>query len=195
MPAPVAFNGDIKFYHEANTFNYRNQIEMFKNYLAIFTRILMRQKVYSAINIFGLAIGFAASLLIALYIHDELSYDKFHKDADRIYRLGIGVVLKGQQADYAITGPPVAETLYCEFPGIESHCRFWRQTATPIEYEYRSVSDQKLILADSNFFSFFTFNMLEGDTKAALTGPDKVVLSEDMAKAIFGVEKKISKRS
>jgi putative ABC transport system permease protein len=165
-------------------------IKMLRNYLTIFGRILMRQKGYSFINIFGLAIGFAASLLIVLYIDDELSYDKFHKEADRIYRVGIGVVLKGQQSDYAITGAPVAETLYNEFSGIESHCRFWHQTATPIEYEYRSISDQKLIMADSNFFSFFSFKMLEGDIQTALIGPNKVVLSEDMARAIFGVEKK-----
>src|SRR5687767_7419018 len=163
---------------------------MLRNYITIFMRILIRQKVYSFINIFGLAIGFAASLLIMLYINDELSYDKFHKDADRIYRIGIGVVLKGQQSDYALTGPPVAETLYNEFSGIESHCRFWRQPATPIDYEYRSISDQKLVMADSNFFSFFSFNMLEGDPQTALVGPNKVVLSEDMANATFGVEKK-----
>ncbi len=163
---------------------------MLKSYLTIFMRILMRQKVYSFINIFGLAIGFAASLLIALYINDELSYDKFHKDADRIYRIGIGVILKGEQSDFAVTGSPVAEALYNESPGIESHCRFWQKTATPIEYEYRSISDQKLIMADSNFFSFFSFELLEGDAKTALTGPDKVVLSEDMARAIFGTEKK-----
>lgn len=163
---------------------------MFKNYLTIFMRILMRQKVYSFINIFGLAIGFAASLLIALYINDELSYDKFHKDADRIYRIGIGVILKGQQSDHALTGPPVAEALYNEFPGIESHCRFWHQPATPIQYEYRSISDQKLVMADSNFFSFFSFEILEGDAQTALIGSNKVVLSENMARAIFGVEKK-----
>ena len=163
---------------------------MFKSYLTIFIRILMRQKVYSFINIFGLAIGFAASLLIALYINDELSYDKFHNDADRIYRVGVGVMLKGEQSDFAVTGAPVAEALYNESPGIETHCRFWQKTATPIEYEYRRISDQKLIMADSNFFSFFSFKILEGDAKTALTGPDKVVLSEDMARATFGTEKK-----
>ena len=163
---------------------------MLRNYLTIFMRILMRQKVYSFINIFGLAIGFAASLLIMLYINDELSYDKFHKDADRIYRVGIGVVLKGEQSDFAVTGSPVAEALYNESPGIESHCRFWQKTATPIEYEFRNISDQKLIMADSNFFSFFGFKILEGNGQTALTGPDKVVLSEDMARAIFGTEKK-----
>ena len=110
---------------------------MLKSYLTIFMRILMRQKVYSFINIFGLAIGFAASLLIALYFNDELSYDKFHKDADRIYRIGVGVILKGEQSDFAVTGSPVAEALYNESPGIESHCRFWQKTATPIEYEYQ----------------------------------------------------------
>lgn len=163
---------------------------MLKNYLTIFLRILMRQKVYSFINIFGLAIGFAASLLIALYINDELRYDSFHKDADRIHRVSIGVVLKGEKSDYALTGPPVAEALYNELPGIESHCRIWLQTPTPIEYGYRNISDQKLIMADSNFFSFFSFEMLEGNAQTALTGPDKVVLSEEMATAIFGAERK-----
>jgi putative ABC transport system permease protein len=163
---------------------------MLRSYLTIFMRILVRQKVYSIINIFGLAIGFASSLLIMLYINDELSYDKFHKDADRIYRVGVGVILKGEQSDFAVTGSPVAEALYDESPGIESHCRFWQKTATPIEYELRNISDQNLIMADSNFFSFFSFKILEGNGQTALTGPDKVVLSEDMARAIFGTEKK-----
>lgn len=163
---------------------------MLQNYLTTFIRIFIRQKIYSAINVLGLAIGIAAALLLALYITDELSYDKFHDNADRIYRVSARAVLAGQPAAYALSGAPVAENMYRDFAGIESYCRLWLRPVTIIEYETRNISDQHLIMADSNFFSFFSFRILAGNPKTSLTGSNKVVLSETMAQAIFGITDK-----
>jgi hypothetical protein len=119
-----------------------------------------QQKVYSAIHILGLAVGFAASTLIALYITDELSYDGFHKDASKIYRASIFVRLTGVDNPYAVSGFGTAETLKKEIPGIESTLRIISRPNTPLQLDTRSFSMTKLIYADSNFFDFFDFRLL-----------------------------------
>ena len=160
---------------------------MLTNYLTTFLRILMRQKIYSAINVFGLAIGIAATLLIALYITDELSYDKFHKDADRIYRVGIFVRLTGVDNPYAVTGYGTAETLKREIPSIESFLRITSRSGTALYTDTKSITMDKLIYSDSNFFNFFDFQLLSGDQKNLLKGPNKIVLTESTAHNIFNV--------
>ncbi len=157
---------------------------MLTNYLITFVRILVRQKTYSAINILGLAVGFAASMLIVLYITDELSYDEFHKDASRIYRASIFVRLTGVDNPYAVSGFGTAETLKKEIPGIESTLRIASRSNSPLQVDTRSFTMTKLIYADSNFFDFFDFKLLCGD-RNSLKGPNKVVITESIARSMF----------
>lgn len=160
---------------------------MLRNYFTTFVRILLRSKISPGINVTGLAIGVASSLLIAFYITDELSYDTFHEDANRIYRMSGEVRLAGKEDNYAMTGALLAKTIY-EIDGIESSLRVTKMPVTTAEYNDNGINVNNLILADSNFFSFFSFKFIEGDEKTALTGPNKIVLTESAAQGLFGTQ-------
>ncbi|HEX6223271.1 MAG TPA: ABC transporter permease, partial [Chryseolinea sp.] len=128
---------------------------MLKNYLKIALRFMLRQKGFSIINIAGLTIGITCSLLIILYIFDELSYDKFHGDAESIYRLGFRGVLEGKKFNSTQTGLLVSQSLDEDIPEIENVIRIANWKTFPIRYEGKSFTEPNLLLADSNFFHFF----------------------------------------
>ena len=166
---------------------------MIRNYLKTAFRIMMRQKGYSAINIAGLSIGIATSLLIILYIADELSFDRFHKDAKRIYRIGFEGKMQGNDFTSAQSPVPVAWALNAEVPGVESTLRFgiWRNT--PMSFGDNHFTESNFLVADSNFFDFFSFPLLSGDARTALIGTNKLVLSASAAKRYFGNENPLGK--
>ena len=159
---------------------------MLHNYLKTALRILVRQPAYSFINIFGLTVGIASCLVIMLYIKDELSYDRFHKDAERIYRVDFLARLNGQDVATALTGLPMAEALMNEAPPVESVVRINKWNTMPVRYEDKSFTEKHFLLADSNFFQFFSFNLISGNPQSALTGPNKVIISELAAIKYFG---------
>ena len=166
---------------------------MIKNYLKTALRIMLRQKGYSAINIAGLSLGIAASLLIILYVADEISYDRFHKDGHRIYRIGFLGRLNGNDFNMAVSPAPVAEAIVNEIPQVESACRFGVWRTQPMSYEDKLFTEGYMLVADSNFFDFFTFKMVAGDPKTALKGTNKVVITESAAKRYFGDENPLGK--
>lgn len=159
---------------------------MIKNYFKLALRILKRQKVYSAINIFGLTTGVTASLLILLYVADELSYDRFHPDASRIYRVDFHGKLQDETFVTPTTGLPMAEALQQDATGVESVVRVDRWMTCPVRYEENTFTEMHFMLADSNFFSFFNFKLLQGNPAEALRGPNKIVISERAAARYFG---------
>ncbi len=154
---------------------------------------MLRQKGYSAINIAGLSLGIAASLLIILYVVDEVSYDRFHKDAERMYRLGFFGRLNGNDFNMAVSPAPVAEAMVTEIPEVESACRFGVWRTMPMAYEDKVFTERFMLVADSNFFDFFSFRVIAGDPKTALKGTNKVVITESAAKRYFGTENPIGK--
>ena len=153
---------------------------MFRNYLLITLRNMRRYKLYSAINIAGLAVGVACCLMIGLLIEDELRYDRFHRHADRIYRLSTW--------DNAFTNGHLGPRLAANFPEIEQVTRIARaaSTGTPMVYQDRVFFEEELLYATSNFFDVFSFSLVQGDPGTALTSPDAIVISRDMAKRYFG---------
>jgi putative ABC transport system permease protein len=159
---------------------------MLTNYLNTFLRILMRQKIYSAINVFGLAIGIASTWLIALYIYDELSYDKFHADAERIYRIDTDWMVNGSGTKTGRADGPLADVLKKEIYEVQSTLRIINLPQTTLELDTRIININKSLKVDSNFFSFFSFKWLEGNKATALKGFDKIVLTRSLAKKIFG---------
>ncbi len=159
---------------------------MIKNYLTIVWRTLQRQKIYSAINIFGLTTGVTASLLILLYVADELSYDRFHPDAERIYRVDFHGKIQDEPLITATTGLPTADAVQREAAGIESVVRLDKWPTCPIRYEENTFTEMHFMLADSNFFSFFNFPLIHGNPSDVLLGPNKIVISERAAKRYFG---------
>ncbi len=162
---------------------------MLRNYVITALRILRRQKLYSFINILGLSVGLAASLLIFLYISDELSYDRQIKDAARIYRVGINETFKGDEILYSDSGAPLAEAMRAEIPEVEASVRV-SPVPGPVKFQDKVFMEKKLMYADSNFFEFFGYALLEGNAAKCLKGPDKIVVSESAAKKYFGYEGK-----
>lgn len=162
---------------------------MFLNYLKIIVRNIRRQKFYFFINIFGLSIGMATTILILFYVLDELSYDRFHTDADRIYRVGIVGKLAGQEFNGCTSPAPMAGALAEEIPDIDEAIRLNVWTKVITRFEDKSFIEPTLLLADSNFFNFFSFQLLEGNPDEVLKGPNKLVITESTAMKYFGYTK------
>ncbi len=147
---------------------------------------MLRQKGFSIINISGLTIGITCSLLILLYIQDELSYDRFHPDADRIFRVGFNGTLEGKEFSSAQIGTPVSRALQKEIPGIESVIRLASWATFPVRYEDKAFTEDKMLLADSNFFRFFNFKLITGHPDTVFNDRGKLVITESAARRYFG---------
>ena len=174
---------------------------MLRNYLKVAWRNVMKNKTFSFINVFGLAIGLTSCMLITLYLYNELSYDNYHRNIDRMYQLGTTFVKEGKEDRTANTPAPMARTMQQEFPEIEKATRLMKAFSddkTLLQYakpsgQTESFYENKAYLADSNFFQVFTYNFIEGDPKTALTNPNSLVLSKEIAQKIFGSESAINK--
>ena len=146
---------------------------MLNNYFKVAVRNLTRHKFYSFINVSGLTIGIAVSLLIAFFVVDELSFDKFHKDADRIYHVYLEAMLQGKAENGSNSCAPIASASRDELAGVEDAIRLNLWWDVVFRNEDKMFTEQKLLLADSNFFSFFTFELLEGDPNNILNEPNQ----------------------
>jgi putative ABC transport system permease protein len=166
---------------------------MLKNLIRYSLRSFKRQRSYIIINILGLSIGIACSLLIALFVINEASYDRYNTKKDRIFRLILNGKLGGQEITAAATPSPMGPTLVKEFPEIEDFLRMNGRGPTIVEYDKQTFTEEHLIEADSSFFNFFSIPVLKGDPENLLNSPRKVVLSETTAKKIFGDENPVDK--
>ncbi|MBC9912880.1 ABC transporter permease [Chitinophaga varians] len=167
---------------------------MLKNYIKIAWRNISRNKVFSAINIMGLAIGIAASLLILQYVSFELSYETSHEKADRIYRVRQERYEKGQlTTSWAAGAYAVGNHFKDAFPEIDAYVKLVKQEAVMLGNEQRSVKVGELYCASSAYFSVFTTPLISGDPATALTEPNTVVLSESIAHKLFGQEDPVGK--
>lgn len=167
------------------------QIVMLKNYLIVAFRNFWRNKVFSLINIAGLAIGISAALVIYLIVHYEFSFEKFQKDKGRIYRVVTNMHFPDQDFKNAGVPGPLPTAVRSEIPGIEKSTLFWQ--ANPMEVYIPSKVDNKnafrkqenIIYADEQYFHFLDYKWLAGSPDNSLTGPNKVVLAESRAKTYF----------
>lgn len=163
---------------------------MIKNYLKTAFRIVKRNRVYSLITIFSLTVGFASCLLILLYVRDELSYDRYHTNADRIYRVYEELNIAGQKRRMAITPAPFGPAMEEEFPQVTAAVRFlpgdFGGNKVLITQGNNSYYEDKWFFADNSAFMVFSFNLVKGDPKTALAAPYSVTISETKAQKIFG---------
>ena len=161
---------------------------MFKNYLKISFRNLIRQKSFSFINLFGLTIGLTCFLLIALYLFDEFTYDRFHKKADSIYRvIETKTSAEGKESKVVSVAANISESAKKEIPEVAAATRFSMFGRSNISNtENASVFYESYFLADSSFFKIFDFPVADGNTSSALNAPHSVVLSDKAAIKIFG---------
>jgi len=166
---------------------------MLNNLIKYSIRSFKRQRSYIIINVIGLSIGVACSLLIALFVINEASYDKFNMKKDRIFRLILNGKIGGQEITGTSTPAVMGPTMAKEFPEIEDCLRMSGWGPTVIEFENQLFTEEHMIEADSSFFNFFSIPVLKGDPANLLNAPKKVVLSESTAKKIFGEENPIDK--
>ena len=160
---------------------------MIKNYIKVAIRNILKYKFFSAINILGMTIGLSACLLISLYVIDELSFDQFHENADRIYQVGLHGKIGDQDIRTASTCPPMSKALVSEIPEIESSTRIAPYFGQPaFKYGDLSFAQDKVFFVDSNFFDFFSFKLLEGDANTALKDTQSLILTTETAKKYFG---------
>jgi putative ABC transport system permease protein len=136
---------------------------MLNNLLKHSIRSFKRQRAYIIINILGLSIGIACSLLIALYVINESSYDKFNTKKDRIFRTILNGKISGQEITYATSPSIMGPTLLREFPEIEDYCRMTKDGPSVVEYKNQTFTDNNIIEADSSFFNIFSIPVLKGD--------------------------------
>lgn len=174
---------------------------MFKNYFKIALRSLMRNKTFSLINIFGLAIGLTCCMLITLYIVHETGYDRYQKDAKNVYQ--VATVFSDDDGEHrsATTAGPVGKTIQQEYPEVQASTRLLGlfsddKTLFQVkraEGEFNSFYETKGFLADSNFFRLLDYKFKEGDPATALSQPNTIVVSEEIAKKLFGKEPALNK--
>ena len=158
---------------------------MLKNYLRIALRNLWRNKGFSAITILGLAIGMATCLLITLFVTDELSYDRFNKKADRVFRLDADFYVNGNAFRERFTPSHLGPVLKEEYPQVENYVRFIDQGDILVKKGTSTLVEHNACFADSSLFDVFTLPMIAGDPKTALTQPNSMVISERMALKYF----------
>ncbi|MEB0264000.1 MULTISPECIES: ABC transporter permease [unclassified Mucilaginibacter] len=159
---------------------------MIKNYIIIAWRSLTKNKVFSFINMFGLAIGLACCMLITGYLYQELTYDTYSSNAKQLYRVNLGTVGAVGTDTYPIVDVAVGEGMKNAYPEILASTRLTSNPPLFVEYGSRQFKESQLAGVDSNFLQIFSIPLLEGDNKTALVEPNSVVLTKDMAKKYFG---------
>lgn len=161
---------------------------MFRNQLKYSFRSLKKQRSFVAINVIGLSIGLVCSIIIALFIFYELSYDQYNVNKDRTYRVILNGKLGGQEVRVTSTASVIAPTMLNEFPEVESFLRINSWGQTNVKYGEHFFTEDYFIEADSTFFSFFSIPLIRGNASTVLAEPYYVVLSESTAVKIFGDE-------
>ena len=166
---------------------------MLKNYFITAWRNLIKRKAFSFINIAGLSIGISVCFIIMLYVQDELNFDRFNKNADRIVRIVFKADINGGKIYEANVMPQVASAMTKDYPEVEDATRLRVAGAPKISYKGRNFRDDELVFVDPNFFSIFTLPLIEGDVKTALKEPNTLVITKAAAKKYFGNENPIGK--
>ncbi len=159
---------------------------MFKNNLKIAWRNLWKDKEYSLLNIFGLAIGITCSLFLIFYVLDELSYDRYNENAERIYRVSSYIQEPEREMKTANTQYPLGPVLQKDFPEVEQAVRLIRVDELSYKVGEKRFTEDRIYYADKNIFEVFTFPFIEGIPENALVEPNSIVLTESMAKKYFG---------
>jgi putative ABC transport system permease protein len=159
---------------------------MFKNYLKVAFRNILKHKFFATINIIGLVIGMTCCLLIFVYIKDELSYDRFHANTEQLYRVALHGRIGGQEIYTISSNPKLAEAMQTEIPGIEHATRIDDRGETVMKFEEKVFIEEDVLAVDSNFFQTFSFELLQGDALTALKEPNSIVLTPAIAEKYFG---------
>lgn len=166
---------------------------MIRSYFKVTYRNLLRQKTFAFINIFGLALGLACSILVGLYVKHEYSYDNFHKDADRLYRVTLDFKMGTNTMEGPLSPAPMAWAIMEQLPETEAVLRLHMAGNRAIRTENKTFYEDRFFHVDSNFFNFFTGEFIKGDPKTSLIRPNTVVITDTMSLKLFGTTDAIGK--
>jgi putative ABC transport system permease protein len=171
---------------------------MLKNYFNIALRSLLKQKVYTIINVLGLSIGIASCLLIVMFVRDEFSYDKFHDKADHLYKVALERKYPNHSTYYSIIPHSFASAMKSDFPEIKEVLKFGGPFNAIVDYknnqdEVKQFEEDFIVFTDSNFFDVFSIKIIEGNSKKALTNINDLVITQTAAKRYFGNDDAIGK--
>lgn len=166
---------------------------MLQNYFKIAWRNLLHNKSLFLINILGLAIGIASCLTIMLFVTDELSYDRFHKNSNEIFRVVFKAKIGGENINEAVVMAPVAQTLKDQFPEVVDATRFRNLGTQKVTYKNTSYRNAKAAYVEPNFFEIFSLPIIKGNANSPLDKPNSVVITQEEAQKYFGNEDPIGK--
>jgi putative ABC transport system permease protein len=166
---------------------------MLKNYLQVAIRNIKRDKVFSFINIAGLAVGVTCFIALALFILNELSYDRFYKNSDRIYRVYVKSYINNYEEKSSKTPGPLGPTLLQTFPEVQAYTRIGYYGAYNFRCENKTFTQGNIYAVDSSFYKVFSLQFIEGNPNTALNRPNTLVITESAAKKYFGNEDPVGK--
>jgi putative ABC transport system permease protein len=158
---------------------------MIRNYLKVAVRNFYKGRLYSIINVSGLAVGLAVFFFIIIFIHREIRYDQFHEKTDRIYRVATHLEMGGNTSDLTATYPPLAKALLSECPEVEKSLRVYQRFGKVFQYEDKLFSEN-VLYAGPEFFEVFSFQLVAGDPTSALKEKYQVILTPELVRKYFG---------
>jgi len=166
---------------------------MLKNLFKTAIRNIFKDFGYSGLNILGLTIGIASALFLIIYIADEVSYDRYHENAERIYRVSSRIIETDDEFTWIVAQIPFAPQVVQDYPEVEHSVRFIDAGRELFKFEDREFYEEDFFYADSNVFDVFTYDFIKGDSKSALLEPNTIVLTETIAAKYFGKTDPINK--
>jgi len=167
---------------------------MFRSFLLIALRNINRNRLFSFINIVGLSIGLACVFVILLYVRNEFSYDRYHEDGDRIFRIALNRIYPDAQVSYPIVPHSLGPTMLEDFPEVEACTRImYFGGEIPFQFGDQTFNESHVIAADSNIFDLFSIRLIQGDPNNVLRDVNEILLSESTARKYFGDDEAVGK--
>lgn len=166
---------------------------MFKNLIKTAFRHIIKHLGYSILNILGLTLGITSALFLIIYVADEVSYDRYHEKADRIYRVSSKITEPDDQFTWTVAQIPFGPQVVHDYPEVQSFVRFINMPRALYKYEDKEFNEGNFFYVDSTLFDIFTYKVLKGEVKSALLEPKKIILTEKIANKYFGKTDPIGK--
>jgi putative ABC transport system permease protein len=166
---------------------------MLKNLFKTASRHILKHSGYSLLNILGLTLGISSALFLIIYVADEASYDRYHKNADRIYRVSSTITEPDDQFTWVVAQIPFGPQVAQDYPEVQAFARFINMQRALYKYEDKEFNEDGFFYADSTVFDIFSYKVIKGDVKKALTEPNRIILTERIAAKYFGKTDPIGK--
>ena len=166
---------------------------MLKNLIKTAVRHIQKHFGYSFLNTFGLTLGISSALFLIIYVADEVSYDRYHEKADRIYRVSSKITERDDQFTWVVAQIPFGPQVVHDYPEVQSFVRFINMPRSLYKYEDKEFNEDNFFFVDSTLFDIFTFEVIKGDVRSAIREPNKIVLTEKVAARYFGKSDPVGK--